>query len=87
MVAFLSSPLGVDVEKISDFQGGQYVHMVAFFRHHLMRAMLRKLAIFKSGKYVHMVAFFGITSWGDVETQLFFDNMGGDVTQNDGFHT
>ena len=85
------------------FKNDKYVHMVAFFWHHLLGAMLRKLAFFKSRKYVHMVAFFIISrgdvkkigdfqerkirSHGsiflaspfecDVETQTFFDNMGG----------
>ena len=41
----------------------KYVHMVAFWGHHLLGTMLRKLAIFNARKYVHMEAFFGITYW------------------------
>ena len=50
--------------KLDIFNEGKYIHMVVFFWHHLLGAMLRTLAIFMRGKYVHMVTFFGITSWG-----------------------
>ena len=39
--------LGAMLRKLVNFKRGKYVHMVAFFWHHLLGAMLRKLAIFK----------------------------------------
>ena len=50
MVAFFASPLGSDVEKISDFQSGKYVHMVALFLASQLGGDVEKIDDVQKGK-------------------------------------
>ena len=97
MVAFfVASPLGGDVETICNFQEGKYVHMVALFG---ITSWGRCWENWRFSRKENTFTWWHCLAspvgnakqrprlLGAMLKHIFFDNMGGDLTQNDDFQS